>query len=294
MKKQYIPEISFQNRQRKAFEFEIISADELLHNNAQRGHNSYRPNRLAFYAILFIQEGQGQHFIDFKQYEFNSRSMIFIAKDQVHAFAKQVNMKAQILLFTESFLLKTGFGRQSPLQLSLFQYHLYQPLMQLSEDHFKSIETVINRLKYEYSTSQDFATEEIIVASLKILLYLAERFGQARSDQKFQPYYLEEFNTFQHLLQQNLLQNRSVQFYANQLNISSKTLNRITQEIIQKQSKTYIDEMLILEIKRFLMNTALSIKEIGYKTGFNDPTNFVKFFKKYTKTTPASFRKQFQ
>ena len=36
------------------------------------------------------------------------------------------------------------------------------------------------------------------------------------------------------------------------------------------------------------------IKEIGYKTGFNDPTNFVKFFKKYTKTTPASFRKQFQ
>ena len=39
------------------------------------------------------------------------------------------------------------------------------------------------------------------------------------------------------------------------------------------------------------MNTALSVKEISYKTGFEAPTNFVKFFKKYTGKTPAEFRK---
>ena len=62
---------------------------------------------------------------------------------------------------------------------------------------------------------------------------------------------------------------------------------------MNKPVKTYINDSLILEIKRLLMNTSLSIKEISYKTGFEDPTNFVKYFKKYTELTPIDFRKRF-
>jgi AraC-like DNA-binding protein len=61
---------------------------------------------------------------------------------------------------------------------------------------------------------------------------------------------------------------------------------------MNQPAKTYISEYLTLEIKRFLMNTNLSIKEIAYQTGFEDPTNFVKFFKKHSNRTPAEFRKQ--
>ncbi len=62
---------------------------------------------------------------------------------------------------------------------------------------------------------------------------------------------------------------------------------------MQQPAKLYIDQFLVLEIKRFLMNTALSIKEIAYRTGFEAPTNFVKFFKKFEGITPAAFRKQY-
>lgn len=291
--KQHIPEIAFRNRQRKAFEFEIISARELLHNNAQRGHDSFRPHRLSFYVILVIEKGQGQHLIDFKRYNFGDKSMIFIARDQVHAFAKQVEMEAMLLLFTESFLMKTGINNRFIQQLSLFQYHLYQPVMQLDDTQFRSIHRMVERLRKEYEAPMDFATEEIILASLKIMLYLAERYSHNRIQTTFQPYYLESFYEFQELLKKSIFRDRSVQYYASQMGISAKTLNRITQEITQKTAKTYIDEMLILEIKRLLMNTALSNKEIAYQTGFSDPTNFTKFFKKYAQITPASFRKQF-
>ena len=75
--------------------------------------------------------------------------------------------------------------------------------------------------------------------------------------------------------------------------MSSKKLNRITQELMGKPVKTYMYDSLILEIKRLLMNTSLSIKEISYKIGFEDPTNFVKYFKKYTELTPIDFRKKY-
>ena len=77
------------------------------------------------------------------------------------------------------------------------------------------------------------------------------------------------------------------------MNMSSKKLNRITQELMNKPVKTYINDSLILEIKRLLMNTSLSIKEISYKTGFEDPTNFVKYFKKYAELTPIDFRRNY-
>ena len=89
------------------------------------------------------------------------------------------------------------------------------------------------------------------------------------------------------------LTNRKVQFYAQQLQISTKQLNRITQEIIKKPVKQYIKERLIMEIKRLLMNTDWPIKVVAYQTGFEEPTNFVKYFKKETNQTPSAFRKSF-
>ncbi len=94
-------------------------------------------------------------------------------------------------------------------------------------------------------------------------------------------------------MQDHIFESRQVKFYADALQISTKKLNRITYEIMQQPAKSYIDQYLILEIKRFLMNTALSIKEISYRVGFEAPTNFVKFFKKFEKMTPAAFRKQY-
>ncbi len=75
--------------------------------------------------------------------------------------------------------------------------------------------------------------------------------------------------------------------------MSTKKLNRIVQEIMHQPAKAYINEILIIEMKRLLMNTNFSIKEIAYKTGFEDPTNFVKYFKKSTQKTPIEFRKSF-
>ena len=288
-----IPEISFTNRQSKAFEFEILSSKELFDERMPSTHNRFRPHRLAFYTILFIVEGAGEHFIDFKKYPFQKGSIIFIAKEQVHAFQRDIEMDAYFLLFTERFLERSTLSSNLIQQLSLYNYRFFQPVLQLSDEQYLDIYGLIIRLKKEFDAPDDWATEEILQARLKILLCLAERIRTTRLDTEKQPFYYEEFLQFQQLLKTHLFETRKVQFYADQMNISTKKLNRITYEIVQQPAKTFINEALMLEIKRFLMNTALSVKEIAYKTGFENPTNFVKFFKTYQNTTPAAFRKQY-
>ncbi len=45
-----------------------------------------------------------------------------------------------------------------------------------------------------------------------------------------------------------------------------------------------------MQIKRLLISTDHSIKEIAYISGFSDPTNFFKYFKKFAGSSPEVFR----
>ena len=53
-----------------------------------------------------------------------------------------------------------------------------------------------------------------------------------------------------------------------------------------------IDDRVVLEQKRLLAHTDISVKELAERTGFEEPTNLVKFFRQRTGTTPQAFRSQ--
>jgi len=69
-----------------------------------------------------------------------------------------------------------------------------------------------------------------------------------------------------------------VSYYAIKMSVSTRTLNNITQSVIGKSAKSFIDEIVILQIKRLLINSSLSFTEIAYQSGFDDPTNFSVLF----------------
>ena len=288
-----IPEVPFQNIYKKGFEFEIVTNKEILIDRFSITHDPFRPHRIRYYSILFILEGEGLHYIDFKKYTYRRGSVIFISKEQVHAFEKNMDRKAYFLLFTENFLEKSSLGSNLIQQLSLYNYHLYPPVIQLEENQMTLFMQLVVRLKQEFDAPDDVLTEDIIQSCLKIFLCLAERIRKENRKTETPSRYQEEFLKFQKLLNKNILTSRQVKFYADEMTMSTKKLNRITQEIVNQTAKDYINHKLIIEMKRLLMNTSLSIKEISYQSGFEEPTNFVKYFKKYSGMKPSHFRKSF-
>ena len=81
-----------------------------------------------------------------------------------------------------------------------------------------------------------------------------------------------------------------VQHYASALGMSEKTLSRLCMTATGASAKVVINQRLKLEAKRLLAHTRLAVQVIGRDLGFEEATNFVKFFRKETGQTPLAFR----
>jgi AraC-like DNA-binding protein len=104
----------------------------------------------------------------------------------------------------------------------------------------------------------------------------------------------ETFEKFETLIEKEYHLSRNVTDYANQLQITYKHLNEICKRFTFKTAKEFIDDYVILEIKRKLCLTSLSIKEICFESGFDEPTNFLKYFKNITGETPLEFKSKYE
>jgi YesN/AraC family two-component response regulator len=100
----------------------------------------------------------------------------------------------------------------------------------------------------------------------------------------------QEFNQ---LLQQHYKTWKQPAQYAKALSVSVAHLNESVKNISGNPVSIQIQEKSVLEAKRLLYFTKLSVKEIGYELGYDNPVYFSKLFKKITSFTPLEFREQY-
>ncbi len=84
---------------------------------------------------------------------------------------------------------------------------------------------------------------------------------------------------------------RNANFFCEKLKISYRSLNEISKKLTGETIKKYIDKNLILTAKQHLSVGNRNISEIAYQLGFEETTNFSKFFKKQTNRAPSEFLK---
>lgn len=280
--------IKFDRSKKPAIDFDIVPLEEIFERE-DLDHDLRNLHRVHFYVLIFITSGIGKHTIDFKEYEYTKGSILTIRKDQIHSFHSS-NAKGVILLFTEEFVLsyleKTGANIIS----ELFNELLFGQHTRLAKHEQEEIRTLVMQIQNEFKNSIDDHTPGIVRNLLQVLIRKIHRIRNTSPQLTLTHKYTPQFLQFQKLVQLHCHEFRSVKYYAGRLNITTKTLNAITREVANKTGKKFIDDIILLNIKRLLINTNLSIKEIAYSSGFNETTNFFKFFKRNTHLTPGSFR----
>ena len=85
---------------------------------------------------------------------------------------------------------------------------------------------------------------------------------------------------------------RMVAFYAGRLGVSETHLNRICRAAFGTSALGAITRRLMLEATRDLTFTTMSVKEVAYSLGFEDPAYFTRAFLRATGETPGAFRKR--
>jgi len=97
---------------------------------------------------------------------------------------------------------------------------------------------------------------------------------------------------FRLLLDRHYRSERAVAFYAGRLGVSETHLNRICRAAFGTSALGAISRRLMLEASRDLTFTVLSVKEIAYSLGFEDPAYFTRFFTRHAGETPTAFRRR--
>ena len=285
-----LPKITFKSR--IELDIEVMTLSETYEKLTKiEDHNPFKAHKIQFYFIVILTKGSYSHYVDFHFYDLKEGSILFIAKNQVHHFTQKMeHAKGFCIVLNSQFFEQNYFLSKNVNLNRLYNYHLESPVIHqedIGEDDFVR---VARKLYYEYNFPNSFLKGDMLRALLQVLLLKAERAKENKSISSVKTQWLETFSAFKNMLQNEYVDTRSSRTYASKLFISYKLLNDIVKKLTGKTVKFFIDDFVTMEIKRYLVSTSFSIKEISYKTGFEEPANMTKFFKKNTQKTPLEFR----
>lgn len=288
--KSQLPRIDFDKT--KPLNIEVMKLSEIYERiTAKLDHNPFLSHRIDFYIILMVTKGTYSHFVDFKSYKLIEGSVLFIAKNQVHHFTEDLkNVEGYFIVINGNFFEQNYISSKNLKLYRLYNYHIESPVIHQADMHQDDFKVVFSEIYFEYRYPDSFAKNEILRHNLHLILLKAERIKNNVPAKALKSRWIEKFTEFKNLLERNYVQTRNSKVYASELNISYKLLNEITKSLRGKTPKAFIDDFVTTEIKRYLASTSYTVKEISYITGFDEPANMSKFFKKNALLSPLQFR----
>ena len=289
--KESIENRSFKKQTNHTLDIQVVTSEELLKFGVDV---LARPHRTNFYHI-FLFDKASVHEVDFEKMNIPDCSLLFLDKDKVHCFDKQLCFEGELIVFMDTLFSISDFDHQFLQNCTLFSKLYDTQVIELPADKYQKVKNTTRYIHQILNTLQPPPHQLLVKNLLQNLLILAQQCAEA---QGFEPIKsgaeLDYLLLFETLLEQHFKQQHQVSFYARQILISEKKLHKVTTQILGKPPKQLIDERVILEAKRLLSYSQDSVKTIAYDLGFDEPTNFIKFFKKHTDQTPNNFRQKQQ
>ncbi len=249
------------------------------------------PHRTNFYHVFLFENCHLTHYVDFNAIKIEPYTLLFIDKDRVHHFDQLLNYEGYVLIFTQDFFCTTDSDTKFLRSSILFNDLTDKLTIKLDRIVFEKFSKICDNITDELRLPIDNSTPVLLKNLLHNFLLLAERqkrkhgFTELKKGAE-----LDYTLMFRDLLESNYTKLKSVNDYSKIICISEKRLGLATGKVLGKTPKEIISDRVLLEAKRLLVHTNLTIKEIGLKLGFGDPAYFVRYFKKNTETTPLEFR----
>jgi AraC-like DNA-binding protein len=266
--------------------FSIRKIEHVL-DGSDLQHDLHRHN---FFFMLLVQSGEGVHEIDFVPHAVTDGSVFLLRPGQVHQLCLKTGATGYLMEFDTEFYRPTDKSSAHRFRRAAGKNRCHPETAT-----FERLNALLSDVFEEY-TNKDDGYADAIKATLEI--FFINYIRQSKSPDSINPatnaYIQERFEEFTELVERNFKTHKQVSHYADLMNLSSYQLNEITKTTIGKTASLMIDEYIILEAKRYLLATASQIKEIADHLGYEDPSYFIRFFRKHTGLSPDAFRKNFK
>ena len=278
---------SLKNRNSLEGEFIVLNGKDLA--NLFSKADSFKTK---FYTLLTVESGTGKLLIDHEIYELKKNRVFFVDYNQVFRFSEVENFAGEAVLFTRSFYNLIYTGNRKIKNDTAFSD--LPPMTDFSKTDFTNFRHGISDIKKEFESAA-LLNKEIICLMLKVSML---KFIRKTNNADYINFKTNRKNShieqFKNLIEVHFKDLKRTSDYAKYLAISANYLNALVKEKLDISAENLIQNRVILEAERLLLNTDLSVTEISFELGFSDKSHFGKYFKKISGESPNIFRKKFQ
>lgn len=251
-----------------------------------------RTERADFHVLIYVTAGRYRHMVDFETFECAAGSLLLLQPGQVHRFGNLTGWQGWLLIFRSDVLQpKDAAVRLDELEF-FRQVEALPTHVQAAGAARQALTEAFERMAGDAKLPAAAPAVNALLRSQLHALVIRLHLVRARPalDERIEPIALKRFRRYRTTVEREYRRWHSVAQYANHLGCSQKSLSRATIEVAEMSAKSMLTQRIVLEAKRLLAHSLLPVAAIGEELGFDEATNFVKFFRRETGTTPGAFR----
>lgn len=242
-----------------------------------------KPHRHEYEELLIITSGNPVHYIDFNEVTTPAPVVVYIALGKIHEFIPDAQTRGWCIRYLNDFIGDSNFHFYSGyLDRIIFSFD--------AGDCRQKIGILCELILHEYRHHPEHP--DVYRHLLSALLAKLEADGRHHIPHEHNVSNPRQiaFRNFLSILEDNYKRTAGVGLYAEKMNTSIRNLNHLCQSILGKSVSEIIETRKIIEARRLLLNTGMTIAEIGYSLGYNEKSYFTRVFRKKTGRTPSDFR----
>lgn len=279
--------------------FDIRSFEENMVSVVQK----MPPFRHEFYAIALRANGDGKVISGHHAHFPDGATIFFNSPFQILSWDILPNWQGYYIMISQDFLSHSTYFQDLLDEFPFLKIDKTIPFTVEKKDE-ETLLKIYQNIQQEYhGKHQD--KFQLIDSYVLLLLnyvkrYFSQQVGQEQANSQIREANLKLFTRFQTLIQTSFYPDaileknanlHSPSYYAEKLSIHPNHLNAVAKEISGQTASYQIQTHILQLAKAHLAQTQLSVKEIAYTLYFDSPNNFSAFFKKHTKITPLTYRK---
>tara|TARA_B100000809_G_scaffold49621_1_gene44590 strand:- start:14808 stop:15638 length:831 start_codon:yes stop_codon:yes gene_type:complete len=251
-----------------------------------------KPHGHDFYLMLLVTKGSGTHIIDSQEYTIEPGASFLISPGQVHQWELSKDTDGYVLFFKKEYLL-LEFSNDKLIKFPFFKSEFCSPYVKLEAEEQVRVMTYYDQIEKEYKGNLRKHNEMICMYLYAMFIEL-HRIYDCKTIKEFSYNYESiQFNQFETLIDTYFDEHYSLPFYAKKMNITLKQLSYLCKKVVGKTPSEVLMDRIILEAKRLLIHSDLSVSSISAELNYTDNSYFIRIFKKICAKTPEQFRVSF-
>ena len=247
-----------------------------------------QPTLMPEMRILIIKSGWATPIINMIERRFEQGDLVFLGSNGILQYKEASTDVRGIGLSISDELFSLAIGNRIP---AAFDGHLRDFQMHLEPAQVEYLDQ-LHSILYQHLKQQNGSSQVTLHLLSALLWYVDNLWSQhEQTYRENQTRQQRLFTDFIQLVSEFAPAHHTIDYYASRLCITPRYMSTIIRQVSGKSAKQWIDDALVTRIKIELKHSDKTIAHIADDMNFPNPSFMIKFFKRMTGMTPASFRR---